>query len=170
VLRGVAWDQRMAFNMFRMAKLCFRGFCTHSLTPLRIYNAKWLYTHWKSVRSYPRRSLNFGHFVQRSCFRPRSFAKNSRQSPLAATRSPTLRPLRIWGGEWGQRNASTLRDLKTTQKRQSRHTLVIGNWNITSLTEKEHELVEEAKRYFLDIFSISSTNRCGSNAVELDDG
>ena len=39
--------------------------------------------------------------------------------------------------------------LKTTCERQSWHKLVIGNWNITSPTGKEHELVEEAKQYFL---------------------
>ena len=42
-----------------------------------------------------------------------------------------------------------LDDLKATRKRQSYHQLVIEDWNVTSLTGKEHELVEEVKRYFL---------------------
>jgi len=48
--------------------------------------------------------------------------------------------------------------------------MLVGKWNITSLTEKEHELVAEAKRYSLDVVSISSTKPHGSNTVELDDG
>jgi len=47
-------------------------------------------------------------------------------------------------------SASTLGDLRATRKRQSRHKLVIGNLHITSLKGKEHELIEEAKRYSLD--------------------
>ena len=42
-----------------------------------------------------------------------------------------------------------LDDLKATRKRQSCHQLVTEDWNITLLTGKEHELVEEVKRYFL---------------------
>jgi len=60
--------------------------------------------------------------------------------------------------------------LKVTSKRLSCHELVTGNWNIVSLTEKQHELVEEAKRYFLDVVDISPTKCSGSNTVELDDG
>jgi len=67
------------------------------------------------------------------------------------------------------KSASVLGDLKDTRKRQSCHKLVIGNWNITSLTGKEHELVEEAKRYSPDVVGISSTKRRGCNTVELDD-
>jgi len=37
--------------------------------------------------------------------------------------------------------------LKAMRKQQSRHKLVMENLNITSLTGKEHEWVEEAKRY-----------------------
>jgi len=42
-------------------------------------------------------------------------------------------------------SASTPGHLKATGNRQSFHKLVIGNWNITSLTGKEHEPLEEAK-------------------------
>jgi len=38
-------------------------------------------------------------------------------------------------------------------KQQSCHKLVVGNWNITSLIGKEHELVEEAKRYPLALLA-----------------
>jgi len=44
---------------------------------------------------------------------------------------------------------------------------VIGNWNITSLTGEEHELVEEVKKYSLDVAGISSTKRRGSNTEEM---
>ena len=64
---------------------------------------------------------------------------------------------------------STLVDLRATSKRQSRHQLVIENWKITSFRGKEHDLVEEAKRYFLDVVGISSTKRRDSDNVELDD-
>ena len=42
------------------------------------------------------------------------------------------------------------------------HQLLLGNWNILTLTGKELELVEEAKRYHLDIIGVSSTKRRGS--------
>jgi len=69
--------------------------------------------------------------------------------------------------------ASTLGDLRATRKRQCRHKLhklVIGNWNITPLMGKEHELVEEAKQYYLDVVGICWTKSHGSNTVEPDDG
>ena len=46
--------------------------------------------------------------------------------------------------------------------------LLLGNWNI--LTGKELELVEEAKRYHLDIIGVSSTKRRGSGTLDLDGG
>ena len=45
-----------------------------------------------------------------------------------------------------------------------------GNWNILTLTGKDLELVEEAKRYHLDIIGISWTKRRGSETVDLDGG
>ena len=39
------------------------------------------------------------------------------------------------------------------------HQLLLANWNIFTLTEKELELVEEAKRYHLDIIGVSSTQK-----------
>ena len=39
--------------------------------------------------------------------------------------------------------------------------LAIGNWNVSSLTGKEQQLVCEAQQYRLDIAGISSTKRCG---------
>jgi len=47
---------------------------------------------------------------------------------------------------------------------------VIGNWNITSFTGKEHELVDEAKQYSPDVVGISSTKCCDCSTVELDHG
>ena len=77
-------------------------------------------------------------------------------------------------GRWMRtaESASVLGDLKATRKMLSCHKLVIGNWNITSLTRKDHELVEETKRYFLilDVAGIFSTKGRSPNAVELDDG
>ena len=55
--------------------------------------------------------------------------------------------------------------------RVNHHQLLLGNWNILTLyTVKELELVEEAKRYHLDIIGISSTKRRGSGTADLDGG
>jgi len=51
---------------------------------------------------------------------------------------------------WNNEEQGTLEDVKATRKQRSRHKLVIGNWNIASLNDKERQLVEEAKRYTLD--------------------
>ena len=48
--------------------------------------------------------------------------------------------------------------------------LAIRNWNVSSLTGKEQELVWEAQQYRLDIVAISSTKRRGSGTVELSHG
>jgi len=54
-------------------------------------------------------------------------------------------------------SVSSLGVLKKTRKRHSRYELVAGNWNITSMTGKEHELLEEVKRYSLDVVDVSTT-------------
>ena len=54
--------------------------------------------------------------------------------------------------------------------RVNHHQLLLGNWNILTLTGKELELVEEAKRYHLDIIGVSSTKRRGYGTVDLDGG
>ena len=48
--------------------------------------------------------------------------------------------------------------------------LAIGNWNVSSLTGKEQELVCEAQQYRLDVVGISSTKPRGSGTVELNGG
>ena len=48
--------------------------------------------------------------------------------------------------------------------------LAIGNWNVSSLTGKEQELVCEAQQYRLDIVGISSTKRRSFGTVELNGG
>ena len=48
--------------------------------------------------------------------------------------------------------------------------LAVGNYNVSSLTGKEQELVCEAQQYRLDIVGISSTKRQGSGIVELNGG
>ena len=54
--------------------------------------------------------------------------------------------------------------------RVNHHQLLLGNWNILTLSGKKLELVEEAKRYHLDIIGVSSTKRRGSGTVDLDGG
>ena len=52
--------------------------------------------------------------------------------------------------------------------RKNHHTLLLGNWNVFTLTENELELVGEANKYHLDIVGVSSTKRRGSGIVDLD--
>ena len=47
---------------------------------------------------------------------------------------------------------------------------LLGYWNILTHTGKELELVEEAKRYHLDIIRVSSTKRRRSGTVDWDGG
>ena len=54
--------------------------------------------------------------------------------------------------------------------RVSHHQLLLGNWNILTLTGKDLKLVEEAKWYHLDNVGVSSTKRSGSGTVDLDGG
>ena len=48
--------------------------------------------------------------------------------------------------------------------------LAIGNWNVSSLTGKEQELVCEAQQHRLNFVGISSTKRRGSETVKLNGG
>ena len=59
---------------------------------------------------------------------------------------------------------------KSTRVSPKYRDLAIGNWNVSSLTGKEQELVWEAKQYHLDIVGVSSTKRRGSGTVELAEG
>ena len=52
--------------------------------------------------------------------------------------------------------------------RVNHHQLLLGNWNILTLTGKELELVEEANRYHFDIIGVFSTKQRGSGTVDLD--
>jgi len=54
-----------------------------------------------------------------------------------------------------------------THSQVNHHQLLFGNWNILTFIEKEVELVEEAKRYHLDIVGVSSTKRRGSGTVGI---
>ena len=54
--------------------------------------------------------------------------------------------------------------------RKKHHRLLLGNWNVLTLTGNQLELVEEAKKYHLDIGGVSSTKKCGSGIVDLDGG
>ena len=49
--------------------------------------------------------------------------------------------------------------------RKNYHRLLLGDWNVLTLTGKELELVEEAKKYHLDIVGASSTKKRGSRIM-----
>ena len=51
--------------------------------------------------------------------------------------------------------------------RKNHHRLLLGNWNVLTLTGKELKLVEEAKKY-IHIIGVSSNKRCGSGILDLD--
>jgi len=48
--------------------------------------------------------------------------------------------------------------------------MYMSTWNVTSLTDKEIELIEEARKCQLDILEISPTNRKGKETLSLNDG
>ena len=54
--------------------------------------------------------------------------------------------------------------------RVNHHQLLSGYWNILTFTGKELDLIEEAKRYHLDIIRVSSTKRRSSGTVDVDGG
>ena len=60
--------------------------------------------------------------------------------------------------------------VNVAHSRINHYKLPLGIWNILTLTRKELELVEEAKRYHIDIIGVSSTKRRGSGSVDLDGG
>ena len=54
--------------------------------------------------------------------------------------------------------------------RKNCHRLLLGNWNVLTITGKEFELVEETKKYHLDIVGVSFSKRRGSGIIDLDGG
>ena len=82
--------------------------------------------------------------------------------------APPMCPLHVWRGEWRQRRVFVLEIMSHTHGLTITNLLLLGIWNILTLTGKELELVEEAMRYQLDILGVSSTKRRGSGTVDLD--
>ena len=97
-------------------------------------------------------------------------SKNKRQSPPASpSGSSTNVPATRLERRMEAAQSIRTRD-NAAHSRVNHHQLLLGNWNILTLTGKELELVEEAKRYHLDIIGVSSTKRRGSGTVDLDGG
>ena len=85
-------------------------------------------------------------------------SKNKRQSPPASpSGSSTNVPATRLERRMEAAQSIRTRD-NVAHSRVNHHQLLLGNWNILTLTGKELELVEEAKRYHLDIIGVSSTN------------
>ena len=97
-------------------------------------------------------------------------SKNKQQSPPA---SPSGSSTNVPASRL-ERRMEAAQSIRTrdnvAHSRVNHHQLLLGNWNILTLTGKELELVEEAKRYHLDIIGVSSTKRRGSGTVDLDGG
>ena len=93
-------------------------------------------------------------------------SKNKLQSPPQADRhrKPTNAVAKRLGRQMGAAHR------KRTRVGPNCRDLAIGNWNVSSLTGKEQELVCEAPQYRLDVVGISSTKRRGSGTVELNGG
>ena len=97
-------------------------------------------------------------------------SKNKRQFPPASpSGSSTNVPATSLERRMEAAQSIRTRD-NVAHSRVNHHQLLLGNWNILTLTGKELELVEEAKRYHLDIIGVSSTKRRGSGTVDLDGG
>ena len=95
-------------------------------------------------------------------------SKSKRHSPPASlldssTNLPATRLER-----WSRTAQSNRTQDYVVHFRKNYHTLLLGNWNVLTLTGKELELVEEAKKYHLDIVGDSSTKRRGFGIVDLD--
>ena len=97
-------------------------------------------------------------------------SKNKQQSPPASpSGSSTSVPATRLERRMEAAQSIRTRD-KVAHSRVNHHQLLLGNRKILTLTGKELELVEEAKRYHLDIIGVSSTKRRGSGTVDLDGG
>ena len=87
-------------------------------------------------------------------------SKNKRQSPPASpSGSSTNVPATRLERRMEAAQSIRTRD-NVAHSWVNHHQLLLGDWNI--LTGKKLELVEEAKRYHLDIIGVSSTKRRGS--------
>ena len=89
-------------------------------------------------------------------------SKNKRHSPPASLSgsSTNLAETRL---ERRSRAAQSNRtQVYVAHFRKNHHGLLLGNWNILTLTGKEFKLVEKAKKYHLDIVGVSSTKKHGS--------
>ena len=73
-----------------------------------------------------------------------------------------------------ERRSGTAQSTRTrgnvAHSRDNHHRLLFGNWNVLTLTGKELELVEEAKKYRFDIVGLTCTKRRSSGTVDLDGG
>ena len=97
-------------------------------------------------------------------------SKNNRQSsPASPSGSSTNVPDTPLERRMEAAQSIRTRD-NVSDSRVKHHQLLLCNWNILTLTGKELELVEEAKRYHFDIIGVSSIKRRGSGTVDLDGG
>ena len=83
---------------------------------------------------------------------------------IVASDGPANYPSRIEGVA---RRLNGKFDRTCYRNREREQKLYIGAWNITSLTAKEPELVDEAIRYRLDIVGVSFTKRKGNETLVL---
>ena len=97
-------------------------------------------------------------------------SKNKRQSPPASPSGSftNVRATRLEGRMEAVQSICT-RD-SVAHSRVNCHQLLLDDRNIFTLTGKELELVEEAKRHHLDVIGVSSTKRRGSGTLDLDGG
>jgi len=99
-----------------------------------------------------------------------SRSKNKRQSTPASPYGNSTNALAIRLERRMKAAQSNRTRDKVAHPRVNQHQLLFGNWNIFTLTGIKLELVEEAKRYHLDIVGVSSTKKCGSETVNMDGG
>ena len=97
-------------------------------------------------------------------------SKSKRHSPPASLLSSSTNVPATRLERWSRTVQNNRTQGYAAHFRRKHHRLLLGSWNVITLTGKESELVEEAKKYHLDIVGVSSIKRRGSGIVDLDGG
>ena len=94
-------------------------------------------------------------------------SKSKRHSPPACLSGSSTNVTATSWKRWSRTTKSNRTQSYVAHFRKNHHRLLLGNGHVLTLTRKELKLIEEAKKYRLDIVGVSSTKRRGSGIVDL---